>query len=77
MSRLKMVRRMAPMAAGIAVAPVRMRRNPPSPPSGAEHYRLPELAASRDQAMLHNSIGTVYETMHWNGPHEGSITAPR
>jgi hypothetical protein len=29
-------------------APLRMRRNPPRPPVGAEHYEVPTLAASLD-----------------------------
>lgn len=31
-------------------APIRVRRRPPSPPIGQEHYELPELAASLGEA---------------------------
>jgi hypothetical protein len=31
-------------------APIRIRRNPPSPPTGREHYELPVLAADPDSA---------------------------
>ena len=31
-------------------APVRIRRNPPRPPEGSEHYAIPELAATLEAA---------------------------
>lgn len=52
MRRLKMVKQVVKSLGAMVLAPVGMRRNPPTAPSGAEHYVIPELAASVDEASL-------------------------
>ena len=47
LSTMKIVQ-VAKSLGAMLVAPVRIRRNPPVPPTGAEHYEVPTLASSLD-----------------------------
>ena len=40
----------AKQLSGLVMAPIRIRRYPPRPPEGAEHYAIPELAADLERA---------------------------
>jgi len=33
-------------------APLKLRRNPPTPPASQEHYQIPDLAASPESARI-------------------------
>ncbi len=50
------------LLAGMASAPIRMRRNPPSPPSGEEHYARPSLAPTAAAASVKASDIPVART---------------
>ena len=47
-----MLRQVVKSLGAMLFAPVRLRRHPPSVPEGPEHYVVPELADSREEASL-------------------------
>lgn len=51
MDRLTLARQAAKSLAAMLSAPARLRRNPPTAPEGSEHYVIPALVGSMDEAV--------------------------